>query len=90
MLSEDRQAHWVSLITTALAQKGLLTYTNREAAIRAAFRGMKQFIQQHQQIEQKVRHKIHSLKREVPENSREWEVLYKGYYEEELSRSHLT
>ncbi len=89
MLSEDRRAHWVSLITTGLAQKGLLSYPNKAEAMRAAFRGMNKFVQQHQQIEQKVRNKIQSLKREVSESSPEWDVLYERYYEEELSRQNL-
>lgn len=37
-------------------------------------------------IDQKVRAKIESQKRDIPEGGREWELLYRQYYEEELER----
>jgi len=89
MLSENRQSHWVYLIVNGLIEKGCLAYKDKDAVMRAAHRGMRSFIQQHQKIEEKVRQKITSLKKAVVENSSEWEVLYSLYYEEELSRSAL-
>jgi len=38
------------------------------------------------QIDDEVRNKIASLKRGVQEGSREWDILYKKYYEEEAQR----
>lgn len=89
MLSADRQSHWVHLIVNGLLNKGLVRYQDKDKALRSANRAMLSFIQEHNKIEQKVRQKITSLKRNVSENSAEWEVLYSNYYEEELSRSHL-
>ena len=37
-------------------------------------------------IDALVRRKIESQKRPIPEGSDEWEVLYRKYYEEEVSR----
>lgn len=34
-------------------------------------------------LDAKVRRKIHSLSRRVPEGSGEWDVLYRQYFEEE-------
>ena len=39
---------------------------------------------QEQQTE-KVRRKIESQKRNIPEGSAEWDILFKKYYEEELT-----
>ena len=89
MLSADRQSNWVHLIVDGLLNKGLVQYQDKDKALRAANRAMSSFIQEHNKIEQKVRQKITSLKRNVSENSTEWEVLYSRYYEEELSRSHI-
>ena len=89
MLSENRQSHWVYLIVNGLLSRNCLVYKDKDLAMRAAQRGMRLFIEQHQKIEEKVRQKINSLKKPVPENSSEWEVLYSRYYEEELSRSAL-
>lgn len=37
-------------------------------------------------IDRKVRSKISSQKRDIPEGGREWEVLYWQYYEEEVQK----
>ena len=89
MLSSDRQSHWILLIVEGLLNKGLVQYKNKDQVVRATRRAVSIFVQEHEQIEKKVRQKIASLKRNVPENSSEWEVLYSRYYEEELSRSHF-
>ena len=89
MLSSDRQSHWVLLIVEGLLNKGLVQYRDKDKIVRATRRAVSIFVQEHEQIEKKVRQKIASLKRNVPENSSEWEVLYSRYYEEELSRSHF-
>ncbi|MDE0119579.1 MAG: DUF507 family protein [Bdellovibrionales bacterium] len=89
MLSSDRQSHWSLLIVEELLNKGLIQYRDKNKVIRATRRALSFFVQEHEQIEQKVCQKIASLKRKVPESSSEWEVLYSRYYEEELSRSHF-
>jgi hypothetical protein len=35
-------------------------------------------------IDKAVRHKIESQKRNIPEGSAEWEILFRKYYEEEM------
>jgi hypothetical protein len=89
MLSADRQSNWLHLIVEGLLKQGLVQYSDKDKVIRATRRALSLFIQEHERIEQRVRQKIVSLKRNVSENSSEWEVLYSRYYEEELSRSHL-
>jgi len=37
-------------------------------------------------LEDSVRRKIESQKRDIPEGSPEWELLYRKYYEEELMK----
>ena len=89
MLSDERQIHWTHLIVEGFLKKGLLPVQDKDKALRAVRRAISHFVQEHHLIEQKVRQKISSLKRNVQENSSEWEVLYSRYYEEELSRSHF-
>jgi len=89
MLSYNRKSHWIHLIVEGLSGKGLVRYKNKDQVVRATGRVISSFIQEHEKIENKVRQKIASLKRNVSENSTEWEVLYSRYYEDELSRSHL-
>ena len=90
MLSSDRQSYWVFLIADELFKNKMISYKDRDIVIRAGGRAMQSFMRQHNDIEQKVRQKISSLKRNVNEHSSEWQVLYWNYYEEELSRSHLS
>ena len=90
MLSSDRQSYWVHLVIDSLFKKGLIQYQDKDKVVRAGKRAMAEFMAQHYKIEQKVRTKILSLKRGVVENSAEWEVLYAQYYNDELSRSHLS
>jgi len=39
-----------------------------------------------EEIERKARLKITAQKRPIPEGSQEWDILYRKYYEEELSK----
>jgi hypothetical protein len=36
-------------------------------------------------LDQKVRDRIASFKRKIPEGGQEWQILYRRYYEEELN-----
>ncbi|MBL7686119.1 MAG: DUF507 family protein, partial [Deltaproteobacteria bacterium] len=47
---------------------------------------MTQYLKLDDQIDDEVRRKITSLKKGVAEGSREWEILYKKYYEEEAQK----
>jgi hypothetical protein len=42
-----------------------------------------EFFQREDQLDDLARRKIQSLSRHVPVGSREWEILYRKYYEEE-------
>ena len=90
MLSDERKSHWAHLIVQGLLDKGLVRYKDKDKAMRSAGRALALFVREHDRIEQKVRQKIASLKRNVREHSSEWEVLYFRYYEEEISRSHFS
>ena len=37
-------------------------------------------------IDVEVRRKIESQRRDIPEGSEEWEILYRKYYDEEMAR----
>ena len=37
-------------------------------------------------IDVEVRRKIESQKRDIPEGSEEWDILYRKYYDEEMAR----
>jgi hypothetical protein len=37
-------------------------------------------------IDTEIRRKIESQRRDIPEGSEEWEILYRKYYDEEMAR----
>jgi hypothetical protein len=47
---------------------------------------LNEFFQREDQLDDLVRRKIQSLSRQVPVGSREWDILYRKYYEEELRK----
>jgi uncharacterized protein len=44
---------------------------------------LKEFFRFEDQIDDAVRQKIATLSRHIPPGSREWDVIYRKYYEEE-------
>lgn len=86
MLSEERQGHFAQLIVDGIWNDDLVEYTDEDAAMRFARKGVVQFVKEYQDIDTKVRTTVQNLKRNVPEGSTEWDVLYSKYFEEELQR----
>jgi hypothetical protein len=48
---------------------------------------MTNVLREEEKIEQEVRKRITSQKKEIPEGSEEWDVLFRKYYSEELRRA---
>lgn len=86
MLSEDRKTHFAHLIVDGIWNDDLVDYSDEDEAIRVAKRAVVKFVAEFAQIDGKVRNSIETLKRNVPEGSPEWDVLYNKYFEEELKR----
>ena len=86
ILSEDRQTHLAHVIIDGLWQDDLVEYTDEDNAIREAKRAVIDFVKHETSMDETVRNKIASLKRGVLEGSREFDLLYKKYYDEELQK----
>lgn len=83
-LSDDRINHLSHLILKAI--KGDLEIADESMALRSIKNGFHAYQDIEAQVDKKVRLKIASLKRGVPEGSREWDILYHQYFDEELSK----
>ena len=83
ILSEDRQSHWAHLLTDAVWGDDIVDFSDDDHALRAAKKAIAEFVNEDVEIDRKAREKVASLKRNVLENTPEWEILYKKYYEEE-------
>lgn len=86
MLSEDRQSHFAHLIIDGIWNDDLVDYTDEDMAVKIAKRAIVKFVKDFADIDIKVRGMIQTLKRDVPEGSPEWDVMYGKYFEQELSR----
>ena len=82
-LSESRISHLAHLIMSGLGMQRLAEFPNERRALLETKQALNDFFQREDQIDDIVRHKINSLSRHVPPGSREWDILYRKYFEEE-------
>jgi len=82
-LSDDRISHLAHLVLDGLRNGKLAEFPNEGRALTETKQVLREFFKQDDPIDQEVRRKIASLSRHVPPGSREWDVLYRKYFEEE-------
>jgi hypothetical protein len=85
-LSEDRISHIAHLIHDGLWKDDIVDYPQYESALLEIKRTITEYLKVDDEVEEKVRQKIRSLSKTIPEGGREWEVLYKKYFNEEMSK----
>jgi hypothetical protein len=86
-LSEDRISHISHLILDALMQdRNVDPLQPEERLLREIKRTITADLQFEDEADAAARRTIQSLSRRVPEGSREWDVLYRKYFEEEMHR----
>ena len=86
-LSREKLVHMSHLIVEGLEKSDeveLLQDRNdvRLSILEVLMDGMKL----EEEIDQNARRKILTQKKDIPEGSREWDVLYRKYYDEELDK----
>ena len=84
--SEARTSYLAHLIVNTLRQEGLADIGNERLLLAEIKRVLVQEHAGDARIDVAVRRKIASLSRQVPPGSREWDVLYRQYYEEEVRK----
>jgi len=87
-LSESRISHLAHLIMNGVREAKLAEFPAEGRALAATKQVLHDFFQQEDQIDDIVRRKIASLSRRVPPGSREWDILYRKYFEEESRKHH--
>jgi len=86
-LSEDRISHLSHLILDKLVQDRTVDLVQaEERVLREIKRTISAELQFEDEADTAARRTIQSLARKVPEGSREWDVLYRKYFEEEMNR----
>ena len=85
-LSDSRISHLSHLIVDGLRKDHLATFSSEGRVLSETKQALHDFFQKEDSIDEIVRHKIESLSRRVPPGSREWDVLYRKYFEEEVRK----
>lgn len=86
ILSEERQSHWAHLLVDGIWNDDLVDYSDEDMALRVAKKAIIEFVKEEQEIDERARAKVASLKRGVLEGTPEWDILYKKYYLEERGK----
>lgn len=81
--SEGRQSYLAHHIVKVLAGEGLADVENEKHVLAEIKRVLNHDHDEELRIDAVVRRKIASLSRDVPPGSREWDVLYHRYFQEE-------
>ena len=85
-LSDDRISHIAHLISDGIWNDDLVDLVDDNRFLDDIKRTITSFMKIEDDADTSARNKIRSLSRDVPEGSREWDILYKKYFEEEISK----
>jgi len=86
-LNEDRISHISHLILDMIVRnRNIDVIQAEERMLREIKRTITSELQYEDDADEAARRTIQSLSRKVPEGSREWDVLYRKYVDEEMNR----
>jgi hypothetical protein len=74
------------MISDGIWEDDLVDFTDDNKALKEIKLAITAFLRYEDDADDFARNKIHSLSRDVPEGSPEWDILYAKYLEEELSK----
>jgi uncharacterized protein len=84
-LSREKINHLAHLLTDELATREEIEFIEDRNTIRLeTIRIMNEELKKEEGIDQVARKKIESQKRNIPEGSVEWDILYRKYYADEV------
>jgi hypothetical protein len=82
-LSESRISHLAHIIIDGIWKNDLADFPNEARTLTETKRVLAEFFGGDDRLDELVRQKIASLSRRIVPGSREWDVLYRKYLEEE-------
>ena len=88
-LSEDRMTHLSHLVLNAFKGEGKVSFSDEKKALITIKQAIHNFGEMLDHLDDLIRQKIDSMKRQLPEGSQEWDLLYRRLLEEELRKKGL-
>jgi len=86
-LSHEKIVHLSHLLMDELLDDDTVDYHGEENDVRQRIVALlKGELEREDAMEEAIRQKIGSQKRDIPEGSPEWDLLFRKYYEEELTK----
>lgn len=85
-LSEDRISHLAHMISDGIWKDDLVDFADDQKVLGEIKKVITDYLKVEDEADTIARNKIRSLSRDVPEGSREWDILYRKYFEEEVSK----
>ena len=86
-LSRGKMVHLSHVVINAIGEEKNFELRKESNAVRLEiFKIINEEMKLEEEIEQAAKRKIESQKKGIPEGSREWEILYKKYYDEAIAR----
>ncbi len=91
ILSDEKQTHLAHVILTSVTGMSEVKMIGDSAhALREVKRVLAEHMKAEEELVQKVRSRLQSYARPIPEGSQEWDVLYQKTYQEELRKRNLS
>jgi hypothetical protein len=86
-LSREKTNHLARIILNALFENDEVEFLDEPNEIRLSIvKSIEEELKLYDLLNQKSAEKIRSQKKSIEEGSREWEILYRKYYNEEISK----
>jgi len=86
-LNHERCVHISHLFVNALEDDDTVEFLGDPNDIRLrVLQILEAEMAKEEEMEEMIRHKIASQKRDIPEGSAEWELLFRKYYEDEMRK----
>lgn len=85
-LSEDKISHLAHLIANVLVRDPLMQIKNDSLFLRITKKVLTEFNRLDEEIDTVVRKRLESYSRKIPQGSREWDILYQKYFDEEIKK----
>jgi hypothetical protein len=86
-LSREKVNYLARQVLNCLMKNDQVEFLDDDNEIRLAIvRSIEEEIRLYEQLDKKAIEKIQSQRRAIEEGSREWEILYRKYYNEELGK----
>lgn len=85
-LSPDRQNYIANSVLKDLLEQGFVSAPSRDVLFEKIKQALSFFVQEWEEMNQQIEHKIKSIKRGVRPGSSEWDVLYSRFLEESFRK----